>query len=84
MKVTKKFLGVVATLLLIVALFSIPTATAYAYDPYLDANIPSAKMTDKDIEAMNRHLIDWMITQNQAFNDGFHFREFKKSRSGPP
>jgi hypothetical protein len=71
MKVTKKVLGVVATLLLIVALFSIPTATAYADDPYLDSNIPTSGMTDKDIEAMNKHLIAWLIDQNKVFRAAY-------------
>ncbi len=68
---TKKVLGVAATLILVVALFSIPTATAYADDPYLDSNIPSSGMTNKDIEAMNKHEIAWLLTQNKVFKDGY-------------
>jgi hypothetical protein len=69
---TMKVLGAVLTLVLIATLFSIPTTTAYADDPYLDVNIPtSGGMTNKDLEAMYKHEITWLLSQDQVFKDSF-------------
>jgi hypothetical protein len=68
---TKKVLGVVFTLAVIVTLFSIPTP-ALANDPYMDSNISSAGgITNKDIEIMNQHEIAWLLSQNQIFRDSY-------------
>lgn len=66
---SKKVIGIAFSLIVITALLSQPTTTAYANDPYLDSNIPTSAMTDKDIEAMNRHEIAWLLRQNQVFRD---------------
>jgi hypothetical protein len=67
-----KVLGVVLTLVLIATLFSIPTATAYADDPYLDVNVPtSGGTTNKDLEVMYKHEITWLLSQNQVVRDSF-------------
>lgn len=68
---TKKVLAVFLTLVVIATLFSIPTTSAYANDPYLDSNIPTSGMTNKDIEYMNQHEIAWLSSQTQVFKDAF-------------
>jgi len=67
----KKLFGMVAVLITMAALMFQPATVAYADDPYLDSNAPSAKMTDKDIEAMNQHEIAWLISQNQVIRDSY-------------
>ena len=67
----KKFFGMAAVLITMAALMFQPTTVAYADDPYLNANAPSTKMTDKDIEAMNQHEIAWLISQNQVVRDSY-------------
>jgi hypothetical protein len=73
---TKKVLGVAFTLIVVVALLSIPTAPAYANDPYMDSNISSAGgITNKDIEIMNQHEIAWLLSQNQVFRDSYQLEK---------
>jgi hypothetical protein len=68
-----KVLGIAAVLIvMVVAALSLQPATvAYATDPYLDTSVPSAKMTDKDIEAMFKHEVAWMTSQKQVFSDAY-------------
>jgi hypothetical protein len=67
-----KVLGVVLTLVLIATLFSIPTTTAYADDPYLDVNVPTAGgTTNKDLETMYKHEVTWLLSQKQIIRDTF-------------
>lgn len=63
----KKVITVITTLLVVATFFFTPTTKAYASDPYLDSNIPTSGMTDKDIEYMNQHEIAWLISQNTVF-----------------
>ena len=67
----KKVITVAITLLVVATFFITPTTTAYASDPYLDANIPTSGMSDKDIEYMNQHEIAWMVKQNKVFREGY-------------
>jgi hypothetical protein len=69
---SKQVVGIASILIvLIVAVMwlVIPAADVYASDPYLDSNIPTSGMKDKDIAAMNQHEIAWLISQNQSFRD---------------
>lgn len=67
--IRKKIITVTMTLMVVAAFLLAPTTatTAYAADPYLDVNIPTSGMTNKDIEYMNQHEITWMINQNKVF-----------------
>jgi|GEM_PF-4111688 len=65
----KKALTVAAILIVVATFFFQPATVAYADDPYLDSNVPSAGMTNKDIEYMNKHILAWMKTQGQVFVD---------------
>ena len=68
----KTVLGVAFVLIVVVALLSIPTAPAYANDPYMDSDISSAGgITNKDIEIMNQHEIAWLLSQNQILRDSY-------------
>ena len=67
----KKIITVTITMMVAVSFFITPTTTAYADDPYLDANVPTAGMTNKDIEYMNQHEIAWLISQNKVFRESF-------------
>ena len=68
---TKKVLGVAFALIAIAALLSIPTTSVSASDPYMDSNIPTSGITNKDIEAMNQHEIAWLLSQNQILRDSY-------------
>lgn len=66
----KKAVVVCASLVVLVgATFTFPTTQAYAADPYLDANVPSQGMTDKDISYMYQHEIAWLLNQRAVFRD---------------
>lgn len=69
----KKTITVSITFMLVAAFFLAPTntTTVYASDPYLDNNVPTAGMTNKDIEYMNQHELSWMVNQNKVFKDAF-------------
>lgn len=69
-----KVITILTTLIVVAAAFFFslsPTTSAYASDPYLDKNIPTSGMTNKDIEYMNQHEIAWLISQNKVFRQGF-------------
>lgn len=67
-----KIITILTTLTVVVAAFFFsPTTSAYADDPYLDKNIPTEGMTNKDIEYMNQHEIAWMTTQNKVFRESY-------------
>src|SRR6187549_946230 len=70
-----KVITVTITMLIVATFFVSPTNTAYASDPYLDENIPTSGMSDKDIEYMNQHEIDWLIKQNKVFREGYQLEE---------
>jgi hypothetical protein len=66
---SKKVIGIASILIVIGTLLALPATDVYANDPYLDANVPTSGMKDKDIEAMNQHEISWLRSQNQVFRD---------------
>jgi hypothetical protein len=67
---SKKLVVLCAGLVLLLgASFIFPATSAYAGDPYLDSNVPSEGLTNKDIEAMNQHEIAWLLSQNAVFRD---------------
>ena len=68
---TKKIIAITTTILVVATFFFAQPTTAYADDPYLDANIPTAGMSNKDLEYMNQHLLDWMVKQNKVFKTAF-------------
>jgi hypothetical protein len=66
----KKVVIVCASLALLAgASFVFPATQAYAGDPYLDSNVPSEGMTDKDIALMYEHEIAWLISQRAVLRD---------------
>jgi hypothetical protein len=67
----KKVITIALTLVVAATFFFSPTTTAYANDPYLDKTVPHAGMTDKDIEYMNQHELDWLTTQNKVFREAY-------------
>ena len=69
--ITRKILTAAAILTIIATFFftaAAPATNVYASDPYMDKNVPTSGMTNKDIEYMNQHEIAWMISQNSVFN----------------
>ncbi len=67
----KKIITATITLMVAVTFLMPPATTAYADDPYLDENIPTAGMTNKDLEYMNEHQLDWMVKQNKVFREAY-------------
>ncbi len=73
-----KVLTVVCILAVAVTVF-IPATPAYAQDPYMDRNVPSDGMSNKDIELMNQHEITWLLGQNQVLRDSYQVeKDFQK------
>lgn len=70
-RITLLILGVAASLAMLLAFFAPAATPALADDPYMDANVPSSGMSNKDIEAMNQHEIAWLISQNQVMRDAY-------------
>lgn len=68
----KLVIAVCASLaLLVAAMVFYPATPAYASDPYMDTNVPSDGMTNKDIELMYKHEITWLLSQNAVMRDAY-------------